>query len=169
MTAQELENRLLNIIISVDAPDLETQNKDLLSKCVDDYRSLYQTEDKILDVLSITNSNILEDETALRTLDDSKVSQNEKEKFWKALHYSFFFFFFIMKNLLEEIRLKQKKSSLAEETLRQAYTPYKKISTLTTRIFFSLRKLKALNSFYEFSYRWFVSLFLQVKIFYYSY
>lgn len=80
MAAQELENRLLNIIISVDAPDLETKNKDLLSKCVDDYRSLFQTEDKILDVLSITNSNILEDETALRTLDDSKVSQKWKGK-----------------------------------------------------------------------------------------
>lgn len=89
------------------------------------------------------------------------------KKITKLSNIFLFFFFFTLKNLLEEIRLKQKKSLFAEETLRQAYTPYKKISTLTTRIFFSLRKLNALNSFYEFSYRWFVSLFLQVKIFYY--
>lgn len=71
--ADELEYRLLKIIISADAPELENKNNSLLLKCAEDCRSLYQTEDKILDVLSSTVGNILEDETALQTLNDSKV------------------------------------------------------------------------------------------------
>lgn len=61
------------MIISVDAPELESQHKNLLLKCAEDCQSLYETEDKILNVLSSTDSNILEDETALQTLNNSKV------------------------------------------------------------------------------------------------
>lgn len=74
ITADELEHRLLRIIISVDAPGVEHKNNILLLKCAEDCRALYQTEDRILDVLSSTVGNILEDETALQTLNDSKVT-----------------------------------------------------------------------------------------------
>lgn len=84
MTVEELENRLLKIIISVDAPQLERENNSLVLKCAEDSRSLYETENKILDVLSGTNKNILEDEIALQTLNDSKViyqsTKAEREK-----------------------------------------------------------------------------------------
>lgn len=73
MNAEQLENILLKIIITVDVPTLEEQNNNLMLKCAEDCRSLYETEDRILNVLSCTNGNILDDETALKTLDDSKV------------------------------------------------------------------------------------------------
>lgn len=74
MTPQGLENCLLRVVISVDAPDLEEKNNSLLLQCAEDSRTLYQTEDKILNVLSSSVGNILEDETALQTLNDSKVN-----------------------------------------------------------------------------------------------
>lgn len=75
MTPEGLENSLLRVVISVDAPDLEEQNNNLLLQCAEDSRTLYQTEDKILNVLSSSIGNILEDETALQTLNDSKVGK----------------------------------------------------------------------------------------------
>ena len=73
---EQLEYRLLKIIVSIDAPELESQHINWLLKCAEDCQSLCQTEDKILKVLSSTDGNILEDETALQTLNDSKVQQS---------------------------------------------------------------------------------------------
>ena len=42
-----------------------------------DYRQLKEIEDKILEVLSASEGNILEDETAIKVLSSSKVLANE--------------------------------------------------------------------------------------------
>ncbi|XP_065213411.1 dynein axonemal heavy chain 3-like [Planococcus citri] len=136
MTSEGLENCLLRVVISVDAPDLEEQNNNLLLQCAEDSRTLYQTEDKILNVLSSSIGNILEDETALQTLNDSK-------------------------NLLEQIREKQKHSLAAEENLKEAYKLYKIICKQVTSMYFGIQNLQQMNALYCFSVHWFICLFQQ--------
>ena len=107
MTPKGLENCLLRVVISVDAPDLEEQNNNLLLQCAEDSRTLYQTEDKILNVLSSSIGNILEDETALQTLNDSKVGESSS----KIIYCTFYLF-----KYFNPAHRRSKSKSIAELT-----------------------------------------------------
>lgn len=65
--------KLLGIVVENERPDLEDQKNKLILAGAENKRTLKEIEDKILHILSSSEGNILEDQTAIETLSRSKV------------------------------------------------------------------------------------------------
>jgi dynein heavy chain len=76
ITPEGLEDQLLGIVIAKERPELEELKTQLLLQSADNKKQLKDIEDKILEVLSSSEGNILEDETAIQVLSSSKVSSS---------------------------------------------------------------------------------------------
>jgi dynein heavy chain len=76
ITPQGLQDQLLGIVVAKERPDLEEKKNEIIIESSTNKRQLKDIEDKILDVLSTSKGNILEDETALQILSSSKVCYN---------------------------------------------------------------------------------------------
>lgn len=71
---QGLEHRLLALVVEREQPPLEAARHELAVEGAANTVQLQTIEQKILDVLSDTETNILEDETGLQVLTASKAS-----------------------------------------------------------------------------------------------
>ena len=98
ITPQGLEDQLLGIVVAkerwvglsycsgwgfdcpVCRPELEEERNSLIVQSAANKKQLKEIEDKILETLSSSEGNILEDETAIQILDSSKVLSNEISK-----------------------------------------------------------------------------------------
>ena len=74
ITPQGLQDQLLGIVVAKERPELEEKKNALIVESANNKRQLKELEDKILEVLSTSEGNILEDETAIEILSSSKVS-----------------------------------------------------------------------------------------------
>jgi len=75
ITPEGLLDRLLGILVAEEKPDLEEMKNKLIVEGAENRKQLKEIEDKILKVLSASQGNILEDETAIQILSSSKVCQ----------------------------------------------------------------------------------------------
>lgn len=98
-------------------------------------RQLKEIEDKILEVLSSSEGNILEDETAVKILSCSKVLANE---------------------ITEKQAVAEKTEQKIDET-RMGYTP---IAVHSAILFFSIADLANIEPMYQYSLTWFINLFI---------
>lgn len=99
------------------------------------YRQLKEIEDKILEVLSASEGNILEDETAIKILSSSKALANEITE----------------------------KQAIAEETERKiddTRMGYRPIAIHSSILFFSIADLAHIEPMYQYSLTWFINLFV---------
>ena len=69
--------KLLGILAAEEKPQLEEMKNKLIVEGAENKRQLKDIEDKILKVLSASQGNILEDETAIQILSSSKVLSEE--------------------------------------------------------------------------------------------
>ena len=135
ITPEGLQDQLLGIVVSQERPDLEEQRNKLIIESAENKRLLKEIEDKILHIMSSSSGNILEDETAISTLKDSKT-------------------------LSDEISQKQ---AIAEETeininlVRQSYSPVAYSSQI---LFFCIADLANIEPVYQYSLAWFIGLFI---------
>ena len=143
---------------------------------VTECRQLKEIEDKILEVLSSSEGNILEDETAIEVLSSSKVLANEiQEKQVRnththactharthtrththththtvgALHYQCLCY--------------HTSQAVAEETERkidETRMGYKPIAVHSSILFFSITDLANIEPMYQYSLTWFINLFV---------
>lgn len=74
ITRQGLQDQLLGIVVAKERPELEEKKNHLILESANNKKMLKEIEDKILEVLSSSEGNILEDETANQILSSSKVS-----------------------------------------------------------------------------------------------
>ena len=70
-------------------PELEEERSALILQSATNKKQLKEIEDKILETLSSSEGNILEDETAIQILDSSKVLSNEISKKQKVRYLCF--------------------------------------------------------------------------------
>ena len=77
ITPEGLQDQLLGIVVARERPELEEEKNSLILQSADNKRQLKDIEDKILEVLSTSEGNILEDETAIKVLNSSKNVANE--------------------------------------------------------------------------------------------
>lgn len=77
ITLQGLEDQLLGIVVAEERPDLEEMRQRLVKDGAACRSALQQVEDQILATLSQAEGNLLEDEAAIRVLDESKVLSAE--------------------------------------------------------------------------------------------
>ncbi|CAH1130366.1 unnamed protein product [Ceutorhynchus assimilis] len=134
ITNAGLEDQLLGIVVAKERPDLEAEKNALIIQGAENKRSLKEIEDKILEVLSTSQGNILEDETAVNILSSSKQLSNE-------------------------IAAKQAIAEETEKQIDKARLEYTPIAAHSTILFFTIADLANIDPMYQYSLVWFVNLF----------
>jgi dynein heavy chain len=135
ITPEGLQDQLLGIVVSQERPDLEEQRNQLIVESAENKRLLKEIEDKILKIMSSSSGNILEDETAITTLKNSKT-------------------------LSDEITVKQitaEETELNINSVRQSYSPVAYSSQI---LFFCIADLANIEPVYQYSLTWFINLFI---------
>ncbi|MGH0135647.1 UNVERIFIED_CONTAM: hypothetical protein FKN15_057952 [Acipenser sinensis] len=135
ITPLGLEDQLLGIVAAKEKPELEEKNK-LIIECAANKKQLKEIEDKILEVLSCSQGNILEDETAIKVLSSSKV-------------------------LSEEISEKQQIASATEKQIDETRLGYRPVAVHSSIIFFCISELANIEPMYQYSLTWFINLYIQ--------
>ncbi|XP_006892767.1 PREDICTED: dynein heavy chain 3, axonemal [Elephantulus edwardii] len=136
ITPLGLQDQLLAIVAAKEKPELEDQKNKLIVESAQNKQQLKEIEDKILEVLSLSKGNILEDETAIQILSSSKV-------------------------LSEEISKKQEIASVTEMQIDETRMGYKPVAVHSATIFFCISDLAHIEPMYQYSLAWFINLYVQ--------
>ncbi len=137
ITPLGLEDQLLGIVTRKEKPELEKLKNQLISESAHNKRQLKDIEDRILEVISSSQGDILEDETAVEILSSSKV-------------------------LAHEIVEKQIISAKTETDIDEARNGYKPVAAHSAILFFTISDLANIDPMYQYSLNWFINLFEQV-------
>ena len=135
ITPEGLEDQLLGIVVAKERPELEEERNALIIQSATNKKSLKEIEDQILETLSASEGNILEDESAIQVLNNAKVLSNEIEK----------------------------KQVVAEETERmiaQSREGYRSIAKHSSVLYFSIADLPNIDPMYQYSLAWFINLYI---------
>ncbi|XP_028254184.1 dynein heavy chain 7, axonemal isoform X2 [Parambassis ranga] len=135
ITPEGIQDQLLGIVVARERPDLEEEKQALILQGAENKRQLQDIEDKILKVLSSSEGNILEDETAVSILSCSKVLANE-------------------------ITEKQAAAEVTERTIDKTRMGYTPIAVHSAILFFSIADLANIEPMYQYSLTWFINLFI---------
>lgn len=135
ITPLGLEDQLLGIVAAKEKPELEEKKNQLILESAANNKQLKEIENKILEVLSSSEGNILEDETAIRVLSSSKV-------------------------LSEEISEKQKIASVTENEIDETRMGYRPVAEHSSILFFCISDLANIDPMYQYSLTWFINLYL---------
>ncbi|CAH1117610.1 unnamed protein product [Phaedon cochleariae] len=134
ITSIGLQDQLLGITVAKERPDLEAEKNALILQGAENKRALKEIEDKILEVLSTSQGNILEDETAVQILSSSKILSNE-------------------------IAAKQAIAEVTEIQIDKARMEYTPIAIHSTILFFTIADLANIDPMYQYSLVWFINLY----------
>ncbi|XP_028047400.2 dynein heavy chain 7, axonemal [Monomorium pharaonis] len=134
ITPVGLDDQLLGIVVAKERPELEAEKNQLIVQGAANKKMLKEIENKILEVLSASKENILEDETAIAVLSSSK-------------------------NLANEIQTKQTAAEITEKSIDAARLQYTPIAVYSTVLFFTIAMLANIDPMYQYSLAWFVNLF----------
>lgn len=135
ITPQGLQDQLLGLVAAKEKPELEEKKNQLIIESAANNKQLKEIEDKILEVLSSSEGNILEDETAIKVLSSSKV-------------------------LSEEISEKQKIASVTEKEIDDTRMGYRPVAEHSSILFFCISELANIEPMYQYSLTWFINLYL---------
>lgn len=135
ITPLGLQDQLLGIVAAKEKPELEEKKNELILESAENKKQLKEIEDKILEVLSLSEGNILEDETAIKVLSSSK-------------------------ELSEEISEKQKIASMTETQIDETRMGYKPVAIHSATIFFCISDLAHIEPMYQYSLTWFINLYV---------
>ncbi|XP_037363374.1 dynein axonemal heavy chain 3 isoform X2 [Talpa occidentalis] len=135
ITPLGLQDQLLGMVAAKEKPELEEKKNKLIVESAKNKKQLKEIEDKILEVLSLSEGNILEDETAIKVLSSSKL-------------------------LSEEISEKQKIASITEIQIDETRMGYKPVAVHSATIFFCISDLANIEPMYQYSLTWFINLYM---------
>uniref|UniRef100_A0A8C4E4W3 AAA+ ATPase domain-containing protein n=1 Tax=Dicentrarchus labrax TaxID=13489 RepID=A0A8C4E4W3_DICLA len=135
ITPQGLQDQLLGLVAAKEKPELEEKKNQLILESAANNKQLKEIEDKILKVLSSSEGNILEDETAIKVLSSSKI-------------------------LSEEISEKQKIASVTEKEIDDTRMGYRPVAVHSSILFFCISELANIEPMYQYSLTWFINLYL---------
>ena len=77
ITVQGLADQLLGVVVATERPDLEEERNALVLQSAENSRKLTEIENRILEVLSSSEGNILEDESAIGIITAAKSTAND--------------------------------------------------------------------------------------------
>ncbi|XP_025109931.1 dynein heavy chain 3, axonemal-like isoform X5 [Pomacea canaliculata] len=136
ITPQGLEDQLLGIVAAKEKPELEEKKNQLIIEGAQNQKQLKEIEDQILEILSSSQGNILEDEAAITMLSSSKV-------------------------LSEEISVKQEIAAVTEKEIDETRNIYRPVAVHSSILFFCISDLANIEPMYQYSLTWFINLYLQ--------
>uniref|UniRef100_A0A7N6BTR8 Dynein axonemal heavy chain 7 n=1 Tax=Anabas testudineus TaxID=64144 RepID=A0A7N6BTR8_ANATE len=135
ITPQGLQDQLLGLVAAKEKPELEEKKNQLILESAANNKQLKEIENKILQVLSSSEGNILEDETAIEILSSSKI-------------------------LSEEISEKQKIASVTEKEIDDTRMGYRPVAEHSSILFFCISELANIEPMYQYSLTWFINLYV---------
>ncbi len=134
ITPLGLQDQLLSIVAAKEKPDLEEAKNQLIIESAENKKQLKSIEDKILEVLSSSEGNILEDETAIQILSSSKT-------------------------LSEEISAKQEIAEVTQKEIQVTRLGYLPVAEYSSILFFCISDLANIDPMYQYSLNWFINLY----------
>lgn len=135
ITPEGLEDQLLGMVVAKERPELEEERQALIITSAANQKALKEVEDRILSTLSNSEINILEDETAIQTLDEAKI-------------------------IADEINRKEVIGLETSKKIDASRLEYKPMSTHSATLFFCLTDLPNIDPMYQYSLQWFINLYL---------
>ncbi|EDQ84751.1 uncharacterized protein MONBRDRAFT_39136 [Monosiga brevicollis MX1] len=134
ITPEGLTDQLLGIVAAEERPELEEKKNQLILESAANNRQLKEIEDKILEVLSSSEGNILEDETAIHVLSSSKTLSLE----------------------ISEKQVVAETTSKEIDETRNGYVP---VAEHSATLFFAIAELANIEPMYQYSLTWFTDLY----------
>lgn len=134
ITQEGLQDQLLGIVVAKERPDLEEEKNQLITQSAQNKKQLKEIEDKILETLSKSEGNILEDESAIKVLSSAK-------------------------ELANEINEKQQIAEVTEQKIDEARSLYTPIAIHSAILFFCIQDLACIDPMYQYSLAWYIQLF----------
>ncbi|CAG9317056.1 unnamed protein product [Blepharisma stoltei] len=134
VTSEGLEEQLLAEIVRIEEPEIEKQKVSLIIDIAKDQKKLKQLEDSILNTLSETKGNILDDAKLINTLKSSK-------------------------QLAQEINDRVKQSEVTKKLIEDARVKYKPVAIRGSVLYFVIADLAIIDPMYQYSLRYFSKLF----------
>ena len=135
ITREGLSDQLLALVVAKERPDLEKQKDELVTQSAKNARELKELEDQILEVLSNSDGNILDDERAIKIITDSK-------------------------SVSESVTKAQAEAEETEKDINAARSAYSSSGSYAALLFFCISDLAAIESMYQYSLQWFSRLFI---------
>lgn len=135
LTLDGLQDQLLGIVVAKERPDLQKQREELVVQSAANKSALNDVELLILKTLSESKGDILEDETAIQILDQSKL-------------------------LSIDIIEKQKVAVQTEKTIDGFRLDYRPIADHSATLYYSIADLPNVDPMYQYSLGWFINLYI---------
>eukprot|EP01038_Epipyxis_sp_PR26KG_P006339 gene6339-8727_t len=134
VTMLGLESQLLGLVVKAERPDIEQKKVNLLLQMADDKKQLQMLEAKILQMLSESEGNILDDEVLINTLSESK---------------------------LTSIAISERvaEAEVTEQIINEARDRYTIVATRGSIIYFVIADLAGIDPMYQYSLGYYTSLF----------
>ena len=134
ITQVGLQDQLLGIVVAKEKPELEEERSKLIVASAQNAKKLKEIEDEILQVLSSSQGNILDDEAAIQVLSASKTLSNE-------------------------IQEKQEIAAKTEEEIELSRSRYKPVAFHASILFFCVADMANIDPMYQYSLDWFIRLY----------
>ncbi|KAK9884326.1 hypothetical protein WA026_005276 [Henosepilachna vigintioctopunctata] len=135
LTLDGLQDQLLGIVVAVEKPDLQQLKEDLIVQKAENRAALLKVEEDILRTLAESKGDILEDETGIQVLDESKA-------------------------LSTEIIIKQEKSLSIEKSIEEFRVKYQAVSEHSSVLYYCISDLANVDPMYQYSLEWFINLYV---------
>ena len=136
VTPRGLEDQLLVVVCGLERADLEQKNDRLIVQISDDKNELAEIESKILELLSASSGNILDDETLINTLAASKITSVN-----------------VTERMVDAEQVVQTITTVREE--------YRVVAQRASILFFTIADMSRVDTMYSYSLMYFVSLYRQ--------
>ena len=138
ITPTGLDDQLLGIVTRKEIPELERSRDELIMQSISNKKKLKDIEEKILNELSSSRGDLLDDESAIEILSSSR-------------------------SFAIEIDQKQEKIFQTESEINSARLAYHEIASKCSVLFFTISDLSHIDPMYQYSLEWFIQLFEQVR------
>nr|XP_018918133.1 PREDICTED: dynein heavy chain 7, axonemal [Bemisia tabaci] len=136
LSVSGLEDKLSSIVIAKERPDLADKNTELTLEHAENRKALLAVEDSILRALSECTGNILEDEGAAATLDESKL-------------------------VAAKIIKKQEAAKADRKVVQSFHMSYQSVAAHCAVLYYCISDLPNIDPMYQFSLDWFINKFIQ--------
>jgi len=136
ITPNGLEEQMLNLLVQLEMPELQTKKNQIVEDNARFARILYELEDKILAALSEAEeiADLLKDDNLINLLDESKKTS-------------------------DEIAVRQAESKVTEKEIDVTREGFRPVAFRASLLFFCIVDLNTIDPMYQYSLQWFQRLF----------
>lgn len=134
LTQQGLNDQLLTTVVAKERPDLQQLLEEVIAENAKNKTKLKEVEDNILYTMSNSKKDILEDESSIKILDDSKI-------------------------ISADIIAKQITSQTTLAQIEEFRKHYKSFAAHSSMLYSSITDLPNIDPMYQFSLYWYINLF----------